>query len=86
VRGLGLWWAAVPEAHWPEDARARMADRVAKEFGDRRQEMVFIGMLGEMNRSRIEAMLTRCLVPETRFAPDLWKGLSDPFPRWGQAA
>ncbi|WP_156023945.1 GTP-binding protein [Thioclava indica] len=86
VRGLGLWWAAVPEAHWPAEARARMADRVAREFGDRRQEMVFIGMLGEMNRSRIEAMLTRCLVPETRFAPDLWKGLSDPFPRWGQAA
>ncbi|TMV91395.1 GTP-binding protein [Thioclava sp. BHET1] len=86
VRGLGLWWAAVPEAHWPEDARARMAARVAQEFGDRRQELVFIGMVGEMERARIEAWLTACLVPETRFAPDQWSGLADPFPRWGAAA
>ena len=83
VRGLGLWWAAVPEAHWPEEARARMAARVAQEFGDRRQELVFIGMVGEMERARIEARLTACLVPETRFAPDQWSGLADPCPRWG---
>ncbi|WP_420024400.1 GTP-binding protein (plasmid) [Cereibacter azotoformans] len=86
VKALGLWWAAVPEAHWPPEARERMAARVAGEFGDRRQEMVFIGMLGEMNRARISAMLDRCLVPETRFAPEVWEGLADPFPRWGRAA
>lgn len=86
VKGLGLWWAAVPEAHWPPEARERMAARVAGEFGDRRQEMVFIGMLGEMNRERISAMLNRCLVPEIRFAPEVWEGLPDPFPRWGRAA
>ncbi|SNT21757.1 GTPase, G3E family [[Luteovulum] sphaeroides subsp. megalophilum] len=86
VKGLGLWWAAVPEAHWPPEAQERMAARVAGEFGDRRQEMVFIGMLGQMNRARISAMLERCLVPETRFAPEVWERLSDPFPRWGRAA
>lgn len=86
VKGLGLWWAAVPEQHWPEEARDRMAAQVAQEFGDRRQEMVFIGMLGEMNRARIETMLERCLVPETRFDPARWQGLADPFPRWGRAA
>lgn len=86
VRGLGLWWAAVPEAHWPPEARERMAERVAGEFGDRRQEMVFIGTLGSMNRDRISAMLDRCLVPETRFCPDIWSGLPDPFPQWGEAA
>lgn len=86
VRGLGLWWAAVPQAHWPEEARARMAAAVAQEFGDRRQEMVFIGQLGVMNRARIETMLTRALVPETRFAPEVWAGLADPFPHWGRAA
>jgi len=86
VRGLGLWWAAVPEKHWPDEARERMASQVAREFGDRRQEMVFIGMLGEMNRARIETMLERCLVPETRFEPTRWSTLADPFPRWGQAA
>ncbi|MDF2141326.1 GTP-binding protein [Paenirhodobacter sp. CAU 1674] len=86
VRGLGLWWAAVPESRWPAEARARMAAAVAQEFGDRRQEMVFIGMLGTMNRARIEAMLDRCLVPETRFIPEVWATLPDPFPRWGAAA
>ena len=86
VKALGLWWAAVPEAHWPPDARERMAARVAAEFGDRRQEMVFIGRLGEMNRARISAMLDRCLVPETRFVPEVWQSLDDPFPRWGRAA
>jgi len=86
VRGLGLWWSAVPEQHWPEEARDRMAAQVAQEFGDRRQEMVFIGMLGEMNRARIETMLDRCLVPETRFEPARWQALADPFPRWGRAA
>ncbi|MEA5162653.1 GTP-binding protein [Cereibacter johrii] len=86
VKGLGLWWAAVPEAHWPPEAHERMAARVAGEFGDRRQEMVFIGMLGQMNRARISAMLERCLVPETRFAPEAWTALEDPFPRWGRAA
>jgi len=48
--------------------------------------MVFIGMLGTMNRARIEAMLDRCLVPETRFIPEVWATLPDPFPRWGAAA
>jgi G3E family GTPase len=86
VRGLGLWWAAVPENRWPPEAHARMAATVAQEFGDRRQEMVFIGMLGAMNRARIEAMLERCLVPETRFIPEVWATLPDPFPRWGAAA
>ncbi len=86
VRGLGLWWSAVPQDRWPETERARMAEKVAQEFGDRRQELVFIGMLGQMNRARIEAMLERCLVPEARFAPEAWAGLADPFPRWGRAA
>ncbi|PTW50600.1 GTP-binding protein [Rhodovulum kholense] len=86
VRGLGLWWAAVPEAHWPPEERARMAERVAGEFGDRRQELVFIGTLGTMNRARITAMLDRCLVPETRFEPEAWARLADPFPNWGHGA
>lgn len=86
VRGLGLWWAAVPEQHWPEEARVRMAGVASREFGDRRQEMVFIGLLGQMDRTRIEAILDRCLVPETRFIPTAWTGLADPFPRWGSAA
>ncbi len=86
LRGLGLWWAAVPQAHWPEEARERMAAKVAGEWGDRRQELVFIGTLGVMNHARIFAMLDRCLVGEAHFAPALWATLPDPFAPWGRAA
>jgi len=82
VRALGFWWAAVPEKHWPPEAREHVAERVQGEFGDRRQELVFIGTLGTMNRARISAMLDRCLVPETTFEPGRWARLADPFPDW----
>ncbi|KAA5612135.1 GTP-binding protein [Rhodovastum atsumiense] len=88
TRGLGLWWAAVPRAHWPEDAatQAEMQARMDPVFGDRRQELVFIGTLGTMNRARISAMLERCLVAEAHFEPAAWADLPDLFPRWGQPA
>ncbi|MEH6776359.1 MAG: GTP-binding protein [Cereibacter changlensis] len=88
THGLGMWWAAVPESYWPEseEARARMRARWDEAFGDRRQELVFIGTLGTMNRERITAMLDRCLVAETGFVPEAWRGLPDPLPRWGRQA
>ncbi len=82
-RGLGLWWAAVARAQWPEVARARMEAACAGPYGDRRQEMVFIGQLGVMSRARISAMLDRALVAGERFTPALWAGMADPFPLWG---
>lgn len=86
TRGLGLWWAAVSERHWPEggEARARMQERWDAVFGDRRQELVFIGTLGTMSRSRITAMLDRCLVPQAAFVPEEWAALPDPLPLWGR--
>ena len=82
-RGLGLWWAAVARAQWPEVARARMEAACAGPYGDRRQEMVFIGQLGVMSRARISAMLDRALVAGEGFTPALWAGMADPFPLWG---
>ncbi len=91
TKPLGLWWAAVPKSRWPTDDQLR--SRIKKEFdatyGDRRQELVFIGMLGEMKRERIEAMLERCLAEPAvagQFDPDLYRDLPDPFPRWGKEA
>jgi hypothetical protein len=50
---------------------------------------VFIGMLREMKRDRIVAMLERCLadpVESGHFDPNVYRDLLDPFPQWGQEA
>ena len=88
TRGLGLWWAAVPEKHWPQsdEAQRRMRAHMDPVFGDRRQEIVFIGALGTMSTARICAMLDRCLVRDEDFVPQDWALLPDPFPAWGRAA
>ncbi len=80
---LGLWWAAVPERHWPEDeaareAIARYSDPV---WGDRRQELVFIGA-DPMEEADIRRRLDACLVEEEAFEPARWANLPDPFPLW----
>jgi G3E family GTPase len=90
MRPLGHWWAAVPTARWPVDAatRAKVEAKFDPIYGDRRQEIVFIGMLGTMNRARITAMLEKCLISaggET-FDPSAFSHLPDPFPRWERAS
>jgi len=86
ISPLGRWWATVPEARRPThpEARAEMLRHWAEPWGDRRQEIVFIG--AEMDRAAIEAALDAALVAEEEFAPALWQGMADPFPRWGQSA
>ena len=85
-QGLGRWWAAVPKDRWPDgDAFERIVRaKWDAEWGDRRQELVFIGI--DMDRRWIETQLDRCLVRERSFRPELWQRLPDPFPRWGATA
>ncbi|WP_316858553.1 GTP-binding protein [uncultured Cohaesibacter sp.] len=85
---LGYWWAAVPQDRWPEDPemRKQLLSKFDPQFGDRRQEIVFIGMLGEMNKDRICSMLERCLIEpigKEPFNPTCYQDLPDPFPAWG---
>jgi G3E family GTPase len=80
---LGLWWAAVPKQHWPEDQAAR--DGIARAcdpvWGDRRQELVFIGA-DPMDEAAIRRRLDACLVEAETFEPARWANLPDPFPLW----
>lgn len=86
VRPLGGWWASVPRERWPThpDALAEVASKWEEPWGDRRQELVFIG--SGMDRAAITAALDAALVPARGFAPEVWKHLPDPFPDWRRQA
>lgn len=80
----GLWFAATPLREWPSDERERleiMQDWTAP-FGDRRQEIAFIGL--KMSESEIRSRLQACLLTsdEMKDAPDSWTRLRDPLPDW----
>lgn len=80
----GLWWAGVPRERWPDhpEWRRAMEPYFNPVWGDRRQEIVFIGT-DPMDETKIRAELDACLVPTAGFTPEKWRGLADPFPAWG---
>ncbi len=79
----GLWWASVPRQRWPDDAdwRASMAPYLDPVWGDRLQEIVFIGT-DPMQEAAITRALDACLVPARKYEPEAWARLPDPFPSW----
>ncbi|NJM37716.1 MAG: GTP-binding protein [Akkermansiaceae bacterium] len=78
----GLFWAAVPRSHWPEDRTS--LDRVWQDpNGDCRQEIVLIGT--QMDRGALTEMFDAALLTEEEYAlPEKrWHKLfKDPFPKW----
>jgi G3E family GTPase len=84
--GLGRWWSTVPKDRWPEnpDWREMVQSKWDGTWGDRRQELVFIGV--DLDQTAITAALDACLLRAEAFAPDDWAHLPDPFPRWEAAA
>ena len=80
---MGLWWAAVPKSQWPDDPGFLKAMRpyLDPAWGDRRQEIVFIGA-DPMDEASIRADLDACLVETEGFTPQKWRNLPDPFASW----
>jgi G3E family GTPase len=83
----GFWFASRPPAEWPADPenRAQLERDWQEPFGDRRQELVFIG--AEMDEALLRERLDGCLLDDGELAaePQAWTALRDPFPRWALA-
>lgn len=82
----GRWWSSVPRQYWPEEPewQRAMEPYFHKVWGDRRQEIVFIGV-DPMREDALIDELDQCLLEEEDFVPERWSGLNDPFPNWSPA-
>ncbi|MGD9739546.1 MAG: GTP-binding protein [Bauldia sp.] len=85
VEPMGSWWAAVPRERWPDQPAWQESVRKHwhRVWGDRRQELVFIGI--DMDERAMREALDDALVgPENppRFNPVPFRTLADPFPHW----
>jgi G3E family GTPase len=84
VEPVRRWYAASPREEWPEDVAS--LDALAKdwhpEYGDRMQELVFIG--AGMDQAAIEAALNGCLLTDEEMAegPAAWATYRDPLGSW----
>ena len=80
----GMFWAAVSREQWPDDADYLSAIRSIwqEPYGDRRQELVFIGQ--GLDREQVIERLDACLLSDAELASgeEGWRGLEDPFPGW----
>ena len=83
IKPLGIWWATVPEERLPKDenTKAYIKTHWSEPWGDRRQEIVFIG--SGIDWQQIKTKLDECLVPKAQASsledlPDF----TDPFPIW----
>jgi G3E family GTPase len=86
---MGFWWIAVPKSRWPqaEEWRDMLKRHWHPVYGDRRQELVFIGT--GMDEAAMRAALDGCLLGRasaTRFDPQEFARLADPFPAWRREA
>lgn len=81
---MGRWLAGVPEENWQQNEDI---DQVLKEYwnddyGDRRQQIVFIGLANDMDEANIRQQLDDCLIKDYLSSPQIYQELQDPFPNW----
>jgi G3E family GTPase len=86
----GMWWAAQDRSEWP-DGDDELAAEIAADWcgepddlsiGDRRQELVLIGV--DIDPAIWKAKFDACLLTDDEYAlgPQAWQRFADPFPAW----
>ncbi|MGC6367461.1 MAG: zinc metallochaperone GTPase ZigA [Candidatus Marinamargulisbacteria bacterium] len=85
ISPAGKWWAAVPKSLW--DLSDESMTDIIKEnwedpYGDRRQELVFIGT--GIDKKDINDRLEKCLLTDEEFGhgEDIWATYPDPIHPW----
>ncbi|MEM1023617.1 MAG: zinc metallochaperone GTPase ZigA [Myxococcota bacterium] len=82
VKAAGMWWAAVPRKYWNQSEGERPDEKADWDprFGDRTQQLVFIGQ--GIDEASIRQRLDACLLaPElARSDSKTWSDFINPFP------
>ena len=83
-QGVGIWWSAVDKSQWPDSPEflSMMDKNWDEKSGDKRQEIVFIGLKDEMDIDFIKNKLDSCLIHDYWNSPEHYQSISDPFPNW----
>ncbi|QSN61270.1 GTP-binding protein [Caballeronia sp. M1242] len=86
----GVWWAAQDRSEWPTDDPELEAEIVAEWFGDpddnsigdRRQELVLMGV--DLDIEAWQRKFDACLLTDDEWTrgSDAWQQFDDPFPAW----
>lgn len=84
VNPAGMWWAAVPREHWemPDGERPDQEPGWHPRFGDRAQQLVFIGQ--KMDEAALRGRLDACLLDKhlASGTSSAWSELENPFPEF----
>lgn len=82
--GIGYWWCTVGERFWPKEKseKKKIYDIWDKQYGDRRQEIVFIGT--DLDQDAITKALDSVLLTddEIGLGSKKWVQFSDPLPQF----
>ena len=80
----GMFWASLDRSQWPNHPEdlAAIEEKFDGPYGDRRQEIVFIGQ--NLDSEAATRALDACLLTDAELAagPREWKLFNDPFPEW----
>ena len=63
---MGRWWSAVPRESWPQAHVSSILADCEGEWGDRRQELIFIG--ANLDEREIVSALDACLATDAELA------------------